>query len=161
MFFSPFTGKDRLVHWKWEASVVVEKFRWEKISLRNVLLQFPFPFRLQCCKLDISFSNRLHLLLLKNFSPHLLRAGWCRGIWKHSLCLLLASLPCMQLQSDTMSCRHFGMIPQGQKRVKASFLKGMHTFPLQGFTSPCWLWRKTLQNGFKCDHHDIPDYCYQ
>lgn len=64
------------------------------------------------------------MLLLKNFSPHLLRAGWCRGIWKCSLCLLLAPLPCMQLQSDTMSCcHHFGMILWGKKRVNHLFWK--------------------------------------
>lgn len=107
------------------------------------------------------FSNCLHMLLLKNFSPHLLRTGWCRGIWKHSLCLLLAPLLRMQLQSDTISCRHLGLIPWGHRRVKATFLKGMHTFPSQCFTSPCWLQRKTLQNEFNCDHHHIPDYCYQ
>jgi len=136
------TGKEKLLWWQKISD-------GEKISLRNVLLRFPFPLRSQCCKLDISFSNCLHMLLLKNFSPHLLRAGWCRGIWKHSLCLPLASLPCMQLQSDTRSCRHLAMIPWGQKRVKAPFLKGMRIFPLQCFTRPCWLWRRTLQNGFK------------
>lgn len=54
-FIPPFEGKDRLAHWKWEASVEVQKLRWEKLSLRNVLLRFPFPFRLQCCKLYILF----------------------------------------------------------------------------------------------------------
>lgn len=121
---------------------------------------YGFPFHSDCSVVNYTsrscFSNCLHMPLLKNFSPHLLRAGWCRGIWKHSLCLLLPPVPCMQLQSDTMSCQHFGMIPQGQNRVKASFLKGMHTFPSQCcVTSPCQLWRKILQNGFQCDHHDI------
>lgn len=52
-----------------------------------------FPFHA-----DHSVVNRTSLLATvcicsfsKNFSPHLSRAGWCRGIWKRSLCLLLAS----------------------------------------------------------------------
>lgn len=122
-----------------------------------------FPFHA-----DHSVVNRTSLLATvcicffsKNFSPHLSRAGWCRGIWKHSLCLLLASSLCVQLQSDTMSypCR-FGTVPWGQKRVKACFLEGIPTSPLQCFTSPCWLWLKMLQHGFKCEHRDTPAPCY-
>lgn len=109
-----------------------------------------FPFHA-----DHSVVNRTSLLATvcicsfsKNFSPHLSRAGWCRGIWKRSLCLLLASSPGVQLQSDTMSSRHFGTIPWGQKRVKACFLEGMHTSPWLCFTSPCWLWLKVLRHGY-------------
>lgn len=38
------------------------------------LLQFPFPRRSQCCKPDISFSNCLHMLLLKEFQSPLLES---------------------------------------------------------------------------------------
>lgn len=77
------------------------------------------------------FSNCLHMLLLKNFSPHLLRTGWCRGIWKHSLCLLLAPLLPMQLQSDTISCRHLvisGWYLGGTGGLKHLFWKGCILF---------------------------------
>lgn len=121
-----------------------------------------FPFHA-----DRSVVNRTSLLATvcicsfsKNFSPHLSRVGWCRGIWKRSLCLWPASSPRVQLQSDTMSYRHFGTVPWGQRRAKACFLEGMHTSPLQCFTSPCWLWLKMLQHGFKCEHHDTPAPCY-
>lgn len=123
MFFSPFTWKGRIVHWKWEASMVVEKLRWEKISLRNVLLCFPFPFpsRSQCCKLVISFSNCLHMVLLRNFSPHLLRAGWCRGIcW----------LPCLACSCKVTQWHVIilGWYLRGRRGLKHLFWKGCILF---------------------------------
>lgn len=113
------------------------------------LLQFPFPRRSQCCKPDISFSNCLHMLLLKEFQSPLLESRVVqRNLETLPLSSAAASSPGVQLQSDTMSSRHFGTIPWGQKRVKACFLEGMHTSPWLCFTSPCWLWLKVLRHGY-------------
>lgn len=97
----------------------------KKSNAQRCFAAIPPAFRREHGAPAISFSNCSHVLLLKNLSPHLLRAGWSRGIWKRSPCLPLASSPCVQLHSDTMSCPPSGMqngLPPsvGEKRVTAS-----------------------------------------